>query len=127
MMIHPNFIRLALAEPSEAMYRGSLLEIGSSILSIAPKEMCHRIFCAHMGCTASTESHVASIGSGGSVFGTARDGDVAGGGCYGFFAGGVTEVSLVMILVGTLVATGAKLTPVATLESRWTILVYFVQ
>ena len=80
-----------------------------------------------MGCFARTDSHGASIGSGSSVFGTARGGDGAGDVCCGFCAGGVTEVNLVMILVGTLVSTRAKLTPVATFESLWLSLVYFVQ
>ena len=89
--------------------------------------MCHGSFCTHMGCTARTDSYGVSIGSGSSVFGTARGGDGAGDGCCGFCAGGATEVSLVMILAGTLVVTGAKFTPVATLESRWLSLMYFVQ
>ena len=37
LMIQPNVIRLALAEPSETMYKDSLLEMGSSILPIASK------------------------------------------------------------------------------------------
>ena len=37
LMIHPNVIRLALAEPSETMYRHFLLEMDSSILPIASK------------------------------------------------------------------------------------------
>ena len=80
-----------------------------------------------MGCFSRTDSHGVSIGCGSSVFGTTRGGDGAGDICCGFCAGGATEVSLVMILVGTLVATGVKLTPVATLESHWLSLVYFVQ
>ena len=89
--------------------------------------MCRNSFWAHMGCTSRTDSHGASIGAGGSVFGTARGGGGTGGGCCGFCAGGDTEVSLVMILVGTLVSIGVKLTPMATLESQWSSLVYFVQ
>ena len=80
-----------------------------------------------MGCTDSTDSHGGSVGSRGSVFGTTRGGDGAGGGCWGFCAGGATEVGLVMIMVGTLVATGSKLTPVATLEIGRSSLVYCVQ
>ena len=80
-----------------------------------------------MGCAVSTDSHGVSIGSGGSFFWTARVRDVAGGGFHGCCVRGATEVSQVMILVGTLVTTGAKLTPVPTLESLWLILVYFFQ
>ena len=89
--------------------------------------MCCRSFCAHVGYFARIDSHGVSIGSGSSVFGTAKGGDGAGGCCCGFCAGGETEVSLVMILAGTLVATGANLTSVAALVSLWLNLVYFVQ
>jgi len=89
--------------------------------------MCRKSFCAHMGCTARTDSHGVRIGSEGSIFGIARGGDGAGGGCCDFCAGGDNEVSLVMILVGTLLATGAKFMPVATLESPWLSLVCFDQ
>ena len=79
-----------------------------------------------MGCSAKTDSHDRSVGSESSFLGTARGGIEADGCCRGFF-GGAIGVSLVMILVGTLVATGSKLTPVATLESLGFILTYFVQ
>ena len=55
------------------------------------------------------------ISSGGCVFGTSRGRDGAGDGSCGVCVGGAIEVGLVMILVGTLVATGVRLNPVATL------------
>ena len=67
---------------------------------------------------------MAGLGAGGSVFGTSRGGEGAGGGFRGRCCG--TEVGLVMILVSILVVTGVKLTPVATLESCWSSLVYCV-
>ena len=79
-----------------------------------------------MGCSAKTDSHDGSGGSRWLVLGTARGRIEAGGCCRGVF-GGATEVGLVMILAGTLVATGSKLTPVATLESLELSLTYFVQ
>ena len=50
------------------------------------------------------------------LLGTAR-GRIEAGGCCRGVCGGATEVGLVMILVGILVASGSKLMPVATLES----------
>ena len=70
--------------------------------------MCCKSFSAHMGCTASTDSHAASIGSGGSVFGTSRGGEGAVGGFRDYCGGRGTEVGLVMILVVILVATGVE-------------------
>ena len=79
-----------------------------------------------MGCSAKTDSHDGRVGSSSSFLGTARGRIEAGGCCCGFFRGTI-EVGLVMILFGTLVATGSKLMPMATLESLDLSLTYFVQ
>ena len=80
-----------------------------------------------MGCSAKTDSHDGSVGSRSLFLGTARGRIEAAGyrrGCFG----GATEAGLVMLIVGTLVASGAnKLKPVATLESLELSLTYFVQ
>ena len=60
------------------------------------------------------------------LLGTAM-GRIEAGGCCRCVFGGATEVGQVMILVGTLVASGSKLMPVATLESLEVSLTYFVQ
>ena len=79
-----------------------------------------------MGCSAKADSHDGSGGSRRVLLGTAMGRIEAGGCCCGVF-GGATEVGQVMILVGTLVASGSKLMPVATLESLELSLTYFVQ
>ena len=78
-----------------------------------------------MGCSAKTDSHDGSGGSRRLVLGTARGRIEAGGCCRGVFRG-ATEVGPVMILVGTMVASGSNLMPVATLESLELSLTHFV-
>ena len=58
--------------------------------------------------------------------GTAR-GRVEAVRCRRWCFRGTTEVGLMMILVGTLVASGSKLKPMATFESLELSLMYFVQ
>ena len=67
------------------------------------------------------------IGNGGFAIGLSRGGGGTGGSCCGRCAGGGTEVSFVTMLVGMLAALGVKLTPVATGESRLSVVVYYVQ